>query len=515
MKTIFRLSVLGFFSLFTTVNAAVPLPVFPNTTFKITNYGASTSASDNSTAIQNAINACNAAGGGTVIIPSGTFLSAPLTMESNVNLQLNAGAVLTALPYGNGNGSPTGSYPNNGTANTYSNFIYGKNVTNIAVTGTGTIEGQGSAWWAAFKASPTVLTKRPCLIRFDACSTVAVTGISLQNSPGVHLTFGQRSINSTAANLTINAPSTSPNTDGIDTWSPNINIFHCTIACGDDNIAMDSESQNVTIKHCTFGTGHGCSVGSFTTNVTNILVDSCTFNGTTSGMRLKTERGRGGNENHITYSNITMTGVTNPIFISSYYPSFPATPTADTAQAIISTTPAWQNIILKNAVITGSPNAGTIWGLPEQSIVNVTFDNVQISATKGMKVNNASGVKFNCSSISVTSGNAITSTYNAGISGIDFTTGKSTSCIPIIITGLGPDNLSNGLLVYPNPFRESVRISSIGDFRYIIYGLDGRELESGQGSDQALVGSFLRPGIYVVKIQGTSGSSTSKICKSE
>jgi polygalacturonase len=429
MKTVSFLCLILILCCFNTTNAAVTLPVFPNATFTITSYGASTSSADNSTAIQNAINACNKAGGGTVIIPSGTFLSGPVTMLSNVNLQLSAGALLTALPYGNGNGSPSGSYPNNGTTDTYSNFIYAKGANNIGVSGTGTIEGQGLAWWTAFKANPTTLPKRPCLIRFDGCTTIAITNIKLQNSPGVHITVGQKSSNATLQNLTINAPSTSPNTDGIDTWGPNVNIYNCNISVGDDNVAMDSESQNITIKHCAFGSGHGCSVGSFTTNVGNILVDSCTFTNTTNGMRLKTERGRGGMESTFMYSNLTMTGVTNPIFIVSYYPSLPSNPTTDPAQTVNSLTPAWQNITLKNTVIKGSPNAGVIYGLPELSIANITFDNVQVFATKGMIVNYATGVVFkNCSSINVTSGNAISSTYSATISGIDFTTGKSTSC---------------------------------------------------------------------------------------
>jgi polygalacturonase len=409
--------------------ASVTLPVFPAATFPITNYGASSSTTaDNTSGIQQAIDACTAAGGGTVVIPSGTFLSGPITMKNNVNLQISSGATLRLLPYGTGNGTPSGSYPNSGTTNDYTDFIYAKGASNIAVTGSGTIDGQGSAWWTAYKANTAI--SRPCLIRFDRCSTLAVTGITLINAPNVHITIGKSSNNATLANLTINSPSTSPNTDGIDTWAGNINITNCNITCGDDNIAMDSESQNITVKHCTFGTGHGCSVGSYTTNVANILVDSCTFNGTTAGMRLKTARGRGGVETNITYSNITMTGVTNPIYYTSYYPSVPSSPTADTAQAMTALTPQWQHITLKNATITGSANAGTIWGLPEQSIVDVVFDNVQISAKTGMQINFATGVVFkNCSNITVTSGNAITSTHNSTVTGIDFTTGKSSYVI--------------------------------------------------------------------------------------
>jgi hypothetical protein len=125
----------------------------------------------------------------------------------------------------------------------------------------------------------------------------------------------------------------------------------------------------------------------------------------------------------MSYSNITMTGVTNPIDIVAYYPKTPSTPTADSAQAITSTTPDYMNITLKNITITGSANAGIVWGLPEISISNITFDNVQISASTGMKAYFVTGAVFkNGSRITASSGNAIT-TYNASISGINVATG--------------------------------------------------------------------------------------------
>ena len=446
MKRIVHLCLFISFIGFAT-QGAVTLPVFPAATFNVTTYGATSSASkDNTSGIQKAIDACTAAGGGTVILPSGTFLSGPLTLKNNVNMQISSGCTLRLLPYGNGNGSPTGSYPNNGTTDNYVPLVYAKGAKNIGVSGTGTIDGQGSAWWAAYLVAKAI--GRPGIIRFDGCTTLAITGITIINAPNVHITIGQGSSNSTVANVTINSPSTSPNTDGIDTWSPNINILHCNITCGDDNIAMDSESQNVTIKHCTFGTGHGCSIGSYAGNISNILVDSCTFNGTSTGMRLKTARGRGGVETGITYSNITMTNVPTPIYIVSYYPKVPTSPTADPAVAVDATTPSWTNVTLRNAVITGSDNAGTIWGLPEKSISYVTFDNVQISAKTGMTFNFATGIVFkNCSKVSVTSGNAVISTYNASVSGIDFTTGKATNTCtvgPTTLTkqGVGSSNQS-------------------------------------------------------------------------
>ena len=99
-----------------------------------------------------------------------------------------------------------------------------------------------------------------------------------------------------------------------------------------------------------------------------MTVDHLTMNGTTSGIRMKSARDRGGLVHNLTYSNITMTNVQNPVFITSYYPTLPTDPTTDTAMAITATTPIWQNITIKNLTATGSTNAGILWGLPEEKI---------------------------------------------------------------------------------------------------------------------------------------------------
>ncbi|MDP4272473.1 MAG: glycosyl hydrolase family 28-related protein, partial [Bacteroidota bacterium] len=127
----------------------IPLPVIPSTQFLATNYGAKTTNTDNASYINAAITTANAAGGGTVVLPAGTFLSGPITMKSNVNLYLAAGDTLRILPYGSGNGTVAGTYPNNGTTDQYNPFIYGKSLSNIEVSGSGVIDGQGSAWWTA------------------------------------------------------------------------------------------------------------------------------------------------------------------------------------------------------------------------------------------------------------------------------------------------------------------------------------------------------------------------------
>jgi hypothetical protein len=490
------------------VRATITLPNIPAAQFLITDYGAATSSLDNSTAINAAIVAANSAGGGTVVIPAGTFLSGPITMKSNVNLYISAGAILQLMPYGSGNGSPAGSYPNNGTADTYANFIYGSGLSNIEISGSGVIEGNGTDWWAAYKANSSI--SRPCMIRFKACNTVLITGITLQNAPNVHITLGQSGSsygsNGTISNVTISAPSTSPNTDAIDTWYWNdINILNCNLSVGDDNVAMNTYSHNITIKNCAMGTGHGVSVGSYTNNVQNVTVDSCTFNGTTNGIRLKSNRTRGGLDSTFVYSNITMNNVRYPFYITSWYDNEPYPASSQTAATITSTTPLWKNITFKNIVVTNSTYAGIIYGLPEMYIKNVIFDNVQIAATtKGLVTNFVSGLEFkNCSSITIPSGkgNAIVP-YEATVSGINTTSGVSTSCSPAAVNDL---KATGSVSCFPNPVKgDNFTINADdGIDKVRIYNLVGEEIKEQYGNHltQLMVNLKGVPaGYYIVDI---------------
>ena len=121
--------------------SAPPLPVIPAGVFNITTYGATTASANNASAIQAAITAATNAGGGTVEVPAGTFMSGPITLASKINLQIDSGAMLKALSMAN--------YPNNTAP---SNFISIVAKNNVEISGSGTIDGNGADWWAAYNA---------------------------------------------------------------------------------------------------------------------------------------------------------------------------------------------------------------------------------------------------------------------------------------------------------------------------------------------------------------------------
>jgi polygalacturonase len=399
--------------------SAPPLPTIPSRVFNITSYGATATSSNNTAAIQNAISVASSAGGGIVEIPAASqdWECGPITLANSIDLQIDSGATLQMLPYG--------TYPvmTNGD---YADFITCTNLSNVEVSGSGGIDGQGSAWWTAYDANSS--QARPYgMISFAGCTKVEVIGITLTNPPNTHIDFSNECNDVTVNGITINTP-VSPNTDGIDMSAENALIENSSIADGDDNIAIGGTSgqasSNVTITNDTFGIGHGCSIGSYTeAGINGLTVSNCSFNGTTAGIRLKSERGRGGLVENLIYTNITMTNVEYPININSYYNdgSVPSTPT-DPAQAVTSTTPIWQNITISNLTSTttsGESNyngsyCGIIWGLPEEPVNGVTLSNVQLSARYGMDINHVRGVTFDSTSkiTALGGGGTEISTYN-------------------------------------------------------------------------------------------------------
>lgn len=376
---------------------SVNLPEIPKDfVVNITNFGASVQSTDNTEFIQKAIDKVNEVGGGKVIVPDGVFLCGPILLKSNVELHFLKGAVLKMLPYGIGNGIQPGSYPNNGKEGVYASLITATDAQNVAVTGSGLIDGQGRDWWDAYrkvKGTSTVM-KRGCLIALLGTKNALIAGIKLIDAPNVHITIGKKSSEVTVDGITIDCPEEGPNTDGIDVWAPNVVIKNSSISTGDDNIAMDTGTDNIIIKNCFFGHGHGCSIGSYTHNIKNVLVDSCRFEGTDSAVRMKSGRNRGGGESNIVYSNIVANNLNCAVYITSYYPKVPQKIEEDTPQKITPNTPAWSNILIKNLMATNCNQSIEIWGIPELPVNKVTFENVNVQSKQGVVLYNCSNVNF-------------------------------------------------------------------------------------------------------------------------
>lgn len=394
----------------------IPLPQIPERTFSITDYGAVADGKTlNTEAINQAIAACDKAGGGVIRIPAGKFVTAVFALGNNMNLHLEKDAVLLLS-------DRFADYKTDEKGN-YHNLITATGCHDVAITGEGVIDGQGKAWWDEFSRGKEgyepKLGHRPFLVVIKDCSRVLVRGVTLRNSPMFHL-VPQGCTDVTIDRITIHAPSSAPNTDGIDPSGWNFSITNCIIDTGDDNIAIKAggkprtdgkpSCENFYIANCIFKAGHGMSIGGQTSaGLRGLVVRNCTFEGTGAGIRMKANRGSGGLVENCLYENITMKNVKHPIYINSYYPErgTPKSAAADAGQPVDATTPIWRNITIRNLVATDCPNAGRIIGLPEMAISDVLLENISISAQRGLMLWNVSGVQFKNAQISLTGGPAL------------------------------------------------------------------------------------------------------------
>ena len=394
-------------------------------TFDITTYGASTSSSDNTTAIQAALDVAESAGGGMVVIPAGEWMFGRIQVGAKTILHLSAGATLKLLAYSN--------QPDHTIKTPY--ITNKSDATDIVIEGesksTSIIEGQGGPWWDAVESNESGL-QRGSMIRFTSGSRFLFRNFRIQNAPGTNLTLGNsgKGTHNTVHDISIYAPSShasdpSHNTDGIPIWAAYANIYNCDIDTGDDNVVTDSNAQFIHVWNCDMKAGHGASLGSYTNNMHDIIYEGLTFTGTDCGFRLKSNRDRSGDVYNITFRNCTMTNVPSPISITSWYDTLPNSPEAAAASPdqLISTTPKFHDILIQNVTVSGHTTYKNseknyygifIYGRPESKVHDVTFDNVNITHSKGIKMNFCEGIKFydNCSfEVSNTDKNAVAGDY--------------------------------------------------------------------------------------------------------
>ena len=360
-------------------------------------------------AIQAALDKCGKAGGGVVRFPAGTYLSQPLEVRTKTTLLLEEKAMLKATD------DPKDYLPADvswedvlagRSKGPFAPFLSGSKLTDVTLTGKGTIDGSGGRWWAPAEEARRKVSgytmPRPNLVRFTRCKNLKVSGITLQNSPKFHLVPDDCE-DVLIEGVTILAPEGAANTDAIDpSVSRRVKITRCLIDVGDDNVAIKSGKkipgrefacEDITITDCVFKHGHGLSIGSETLGgVRNLTVRRCQFEGTENGIRVKSSRGRGGRVENLVYEDITMKDVVGAVTITAYYPRIPA---SDAAQAMTDETPQYRNIRISNLKATSAKSAGVIVGLPESRLLDVLLENVQISAaTTGLTIRNADGVRL-------------------------------------------------------------------------------------------------------------------------
>ena len=377
--------------------------------FNVTDYGAVGNGTTLCTeAIQKAVDACAASGGGTVYIPAGKYLSGAIFLKSNVTLNISEGATLLASknfehfpPF-----KPGWRIQSDDTR--ASSLITGHDLENIAITGRGTLDGQGRIWWEAFNKDNNskdgghkILTHgRPRVINLYRCRDVLIEDVKILNSPSwtVHLIGCD---NVVVDGISIINPEEGPNTDGVNPEScRNVRISNCFIDTGDDCITLKSgkdeegrlkarPTENVTITNCVMYKGHGAVViGSEMSGcVRNVVASNIVCVGTDRAVRIKSTRGRGGIVENIRYNNFVVENVREPIYITSFY-------TKSDPEPVSERTPIFRDIAISHFTIKKSPYTARIYGLPEMPIQRLRITDVTASTDVGFLCDNVEGLEL-------------------------------------------------------------------------------------------------------------------------
>ncbi|KAI9160335.1 hypothetical protein LWI28_007181 [Acer negundo] len=205
-------------------------------------------------------------------------------------------------------------------------WLYFHGVNHLSVEGGGTINGMGQEWWAR---SCKINITNPCrhaptALTFHKCKNLKVKNLMLVNSQQMHISFTQ-CLRVVVSHLKVIAPALSPNTDGIHiSASRGVEVKDNLVKTGDDCVSIVNNSSRIKIRNIVCGPGHGISIGSLGkfdswAQVHDIIVDGAFISNTENGVRIKTWQGGSGFATDITFQNILMDNVSNPIIIDQYY----------------------------------------------------------------------------------------------------------------------------------------------------------------------------------------------------
>jgi hypothetical protein len=352
-------------------------------------------------ALNAAIDACHAAGGGLVYLAPGTYLTGCVVLKSNVTLYLEAGATLL----GSKNISDYTEHegpPQRGDANRR-HLIFARDAVNVGLAGPGRIDGQGAAFWRFIgrKTPPSEswrdvatydyekLDRASPLLEFVNCRHLRIEDVRIENASGWTL----RPINCenvVIRGVAIKNPVHGPNTDGIDpTGCRNVFIADCVIDTGDDAICLKSEnpygktiepSRNIVITNCVLtcccnGLKFGTATRGVFENVT--FSNSVIYNDAASEYRARVISGvavemvDGGRLEGVVVSNIRMQNVRTPIFIRRGNRG---------AGQAVPTPGVLRGVMIENVHATGAILTNSITGIPGFDVEDVTLSNIRIDS---------------------------------------------------------------------------------------------------------------------------------------
>lgn len=388
----------------------IPEPIFPNTVISAAAYPT----------IQEAINACVEAGGGTVEIPAGEWHTGPLRLGSRIRLLVQRAARVIFsddpadyLPVAFTRWEGTECY-------NYTPLIYALDATDVAVCGRGLLVGNGAKWWgwkklqgpgsnALYDAAASEVpveqrvygteeaALRPSFVQFVRCTRVLVEGVQLLDGPQwtLHPVYC-----SDVIVRGIQIQTSGPNTDGLNPDScRNVLIEDSTFCTGDDCVAVNSglnedgwrvaiPCENVVIRRCAMTGGHGgIVVGSaISGGARNIYAYDCMITDTMQGLRLKSMRGRGGIVENVWFHHIHIGTVSHEaIQVNMFYEFSTVMPKTQTPSC-------FRNLHFSDVRCDSAKVGIALKGLPEKHLQNITLRDIEGNAQQAMLCTDVSGL---------------------------------------------------------------------------------------------------------------------------
>lgn len=378
---------------------------------------------DNTYVFSAAFSSLAANGGGTLSVAPGRWETGPITLPSGCTLDIQAGATVSFIAdferY-----KPVWTRWEGVECFAMQPCIQARNASRVSIVGSGTVDGGGKPWWdyrnlvrSDAQRGPVSSIERqlaqlnpdyalqpgggggrrsqflaPPAIQLYRCTDVSIRGITVVDSPfwTIHPVYCERVV---IEGVTVKNPHDAPNTDGLDIDScKEVVVVDCHFDVGDDAIALKSGSgadgirvgiptSDVTIKGCTVKRAHGgIVIGSETAAGIHTVVGShCTFIDTDRGIRIKTRRGRGGNIEHLHFSDIRMERTLCPIAINMYYRCGVLPDEMHRSFSLDSmerdgATPSIRSVVIQHLSATGSKaSAGFFVGLPESPVTDLTL----------------------------------------------------------------------------------------------------------------------------------------------
>jgi len=309
------------------------------------------------------------------------FLSGPIHLKAGVTLLVDANASLFASR------DPRAYDLTPGSCGVLSEkgqhckpLITVEDAPNSGIMGDGAIDGRGGeemlgqniTWWDLAHQAKVIDKQQNCMriLSVSRSDNFTLYKITLRNSPNTHVSIFH-SDGFTAWGVKILTPKTARNTDGIDpqAGSKNLTIAYSIIHTGDDDVSIKSDAtgaaSNMSILHNHFYTGHGMSIGSQTAGgVDHVLVSDLTIDGADNGLRIKSDRSRGGLVQSVTFENVCITNTPNPLVFVPMYTTFPG-----------DKLPLFRDITLRDVHIL-TPGAFTFYGLDAQHKLGISLNNV-------------------------------------------------------------------------------------------------------------------------------------------